>query len=128
MNALDRALTIQRDAAGVGFDWPDIQGVLDKVLEEVQEIRDALEQGDRTQAQSELGDLFFSAVNLARFLDKDPGEALDETSDRFEKRFDRVKQEVRQRGLEIQSCALRDLDALWDEVKSQERQALEKGG
>jgi uncharacterized protein YabN with tetrapyrrole methylase and pyrophosphatase domain len=127
-DALREAMLIQRDAASLGFDWPDISGVLDKVDEEIAEIRDALAKNDWDQARSELGDLLFSAVNLSRFLETDPGLALSKTNARFRSRFESVKQEARRKGLNMQTCSLRELDVLWDEVKSQERQALEKRG
>ncbi len=115
--ALARALAVQRDAARVGFDWPEIAPVFDKVLEEVEEIREALALGQQEHAKDELGDLLFAVVNLARFLHADPAEALHRTTDRFEHRFRRVCEIVRDAGKAPQDCALEELDAAWDRAK-----------
>lgn len=114
---LTEAWTIQQDAAVVGFDWPDIEGVFAKLDEEIAEVREALAHGDREHARHEVGDLLFSVVNLARFLDANPGEALARTNRRFVHRFALVKEEVARRGRRIEECTLADLDAIWDAVK-----------
>lgn len=115
---LQQAWDIQRDAAAVGFDWPDIQGVFDKLHEEIAEIHEALARGDREHARHEVGDLLFSVVNLARFLSADPGEELRRTNERFTRRFDMVKTEIARTGRAVQDCTLRELDAVWDAIKA----------
>lgn len=114
---LNEAWTIQKDAAAVGFDWPDIEGVFAKLDEEIAEVRDALQHGDREHARHEVGDLLFSVVNLARFVDADPGDELQRTNRRFTKRFGMVKDELARTGRAIEDCTLEDLDAIWDAVK-----------
>ena len=89
--AIERALEIQRDAASIGFDWHEVTGALDKVLEEVRELKEALEKNNREQSLDELGDLFFSLLNVVRFLDADPLLCLERTNVKFQQRFDLVK-------------------------------------
>lgn len=112
-DALARALAVQRDAARVGFDWPEISPVFEKVLEEVGEIREALASGNAEHAKDELGDLLFAVVNLSRFLDAEPSEALHRTTDRFE----RVCALVRDAGKSPEACTLEELDAAWEQAK-----------
>lgn len=115
--ALSRAWNVQRAAASVGFDWPEISGVFAKVHEEIEEIHHARALGDLEHAKDELGDLLFAVVNLARFLDADPAAALHRATDRFEARFRRVCEIVRAEGREPQVCTLEELDAAWDRAK-----------
>lgn len=117
--ALQRALTVQRDAAQVGFDWPEIAPVFDKVLEEIDEIREALARGNSKDAQDELGDLLFAVVNLSRFLHADPADALNRTTDRFQLRFSRVLELVAKGGKLPQDCTLQELDAAWETAKKE---------
>lgn len=121
VDALARAWHVQRDAAAVGFDWPEIAPVLDKVAEELNEIRDALAQGDPAHAGVELGDLLFATVNLARFLQVSPTATLDAATDRFSARFARVCAMVRAAGKAPETCTLEELDAAWDQVKKEGR-------
>ena len=114
---LARAWTTQAHAADLGFDWPDVCGVLAKVREEVDEIEAALSQDQREHAKRELGDLLFSAVNLARFLQADPAEELRRATERFERRFRRVEEEVRQSGRRVKDCTLDQLEDVWQRVK-----------
>ena len=120
-DALARAWSVQREAAGVGFDWPEIDPVLDKVAEELAEIREALALGDHAHAQSELGDLLFAAVNVARFLDIAPGTALHTATDRFSSRFERVCALVRAAGKSPEMCTLEELDQAWEQAKMELR-------
>lgn len=119
---------IQSRASALGFDWPDVSGVLDKIAEELQEVRDALANDDVEHARRELGDLFFACVNLARFLGIAPEEAVHQTNRRFEKRFAAVENEVRRMNRTIESCSLGELDAIWERVKHDADQRLEKRG
>ncbi len=116
-DALKRAWRIQFMAASVGFDWPDVSGVLDKVREEIEEIASALKAGDEQQAKRELGDLLFSAVNLARFLRADPEKELDNTTQQFQARFDQVRDAVARSGRQMTECTLAEMDALWECAK-----------
>ena len=115
------ARVIQEDASALGFDWPDITGVLDKVREETLEIEHALAKGDCEHARDELGDLLFSAVNLSRFLDADPCGALHRTTQRFQRRFALVKREFADKNLVMRDLPLEELDAAWERAKSHEK-------
>lgn len=124
---LARAYKLQKKAAKRGFDWPDASPVVDKVHEELREITEALEDslqpsGDTAAAteklEEEVGDLLFSAVNLARKLDLDPSLALTRSTRKFARRFDQVKAQATERGMIMEDTPLEELDKLWDEVKS----------
>jgi tetrapyrrole methylase family protein/MazG family protein len=116
-NSIQESWAIQSDASGLGFDWPDISGVFDKVREETNEIQEAWESGDREHAKRELGDLMFAMVNLARFLDADPREELSRANARFTERFSMLKQIVRERGVDMRKSSLDELDVIWEQVK-----------
>jgi tetrapyrrole methylase family protein/MazG family protein len=113
--ALARAQAIQRRVARVGFDWPDAEGVMAKVAEEMAELGEA--QGDEEQ-EEELGDVLFSVVNLARWLNLDAESALRGACERFIQRFSGMEQLCRERGLNLSELSLAEQDALWEEVKS----------
>jgi len=119
---------LQSRVSALGFDWPDVSGVLDKIAEELGEVREALAHDDMEHARKELGDLFFACVNLARFLEIAPEEAVHRANQRFEKRFAAVEDEVCRMNRTLQSCSLGELDAIWERVKHDADQALEKGG
>ena len=113
------AFRLQERAAGVGFDWPDAHGPLDKVKEEVAELEGETGKGKRERLEDEVGDLLFAVVNLARKLKIDPRAALEKANEKFQRRFEAVERLAEQRGLEIGRARLEELDKLWDEVKSQ---------
>lgn len=113
--ALARAQALGDRAARAGFDWPDLEGVLDKVGEELAELRDSADQ--EAQAQ-ELGDLLFSLVNVARWLEVDAESALRGTCDRFFHRYAQMERDARSQGLDLSALSLREQDALWDQAKS----------
>ena len=110
----------QDAVSATGFDWPDISGVLDKVAEELEEIREALDKNDQKHAQKELGDLLLATVNAARFLDADPALELRHATDRLCTRVQKVRALCEKRGIKMQTCTLCELDLLWNEVKDQE--------
>lgn len=126
---------LQERAASVGFDWPDVQGPLDKVREELSEVEDEL-RAARSAAEShqeadpnapglppsealveEVGDLLFAVVNLARKAGVQPGLALDRANRKFRQRFEGIERLAGERGLEIENVGLEVLDGLWEEVK-----------
>jgi tetrapyrrole methylase family protein / MazG family protein len=113
--ALAASQEIQEKVARVGFDWPDVAGVYDKIAEELAELRAARTAAERGQ---ELGDLLFAAVNLARWLAVDAESALRETNLRFRRRFDLLERLAAGRGLTLAHMELDDLEALWQEAKS----------
>jgi ATP diphosphatase len=119
--ALTRALKLQAKASAVGFDWNDPMAVLSKIREEADEIEQAIRAGDRGQAASEVGDLLFAVVNLARHLDADPEDVLRATNAKFERRFASIERALAKRGKSPQSSTLAEMDALWDEAKAAER-------
>lgn len=115
--ALMRAQKIQKKAAKVGFDWPDLEPVVAKVHEEVQEIAEAVAQQDQKAITEEVGDLLFSVVNLARKLGVDAESALVAATAKFERRFGRVEEEVLASGGTLESSSLEEMDAVWEKVK-----------
>lgn len=116
--ALWRAEKVQKKAAKVGFDWEDVSGAMDKLSEELDELRAAMD--GRGDVSEELGDLLFSAVNAARFLQVDPETALHAASDKFAARFRRVEEAVSASGRNMEELSLNELDSIWNAVKHQE--------
>ena len=117
--ALLRAAKISRRAARIGFDWPDADEVIDKIDEELDELQDEMdEDGDPAVLEEEMGDLLFAAANLARKLDIEPETALRRATAKFERRFRRVEALAKERGI---GPDLEVLEALWQEVKEEER-------
>lgn len=119
--ALSRAAKLQKRAATVGFDWPEALPVLDKVREELDEVLQAMADGDSDALEDEIGDLLFATVNLARHLKHDPEHALRRANRKFERRFRFIEQVLRDSGRPIEDCSLDELDALWGEAKRQEK-------
>ncbi len=123
--ALARATKLQKRAARVGFDWPSVEPVLDKLEEELAELREALAAGEAPERLAEeLGDLLFVCANLGRHLDADPESALRQANDKFVRRFQRIEDWLRQQGRAPEQLSLVELDALWDRAKAEERDAV----
>jgi len=124
MPALARAQRVGDKASHVGFDWNNSSQVLEKVKEELAELEAALEadreRGDESVVEAELGDLFFSTVNLARFLKLDAETAAHKATEGFIKRFVRVEDKAAEKGLHLSEMTLEQMDELWDEVKREE--------
>jgi MazG family protein len=118
--ALTRAAKFGRRAARIGFDWPGAQGVLDKLREELAEIEAALAAGDRTEAGEELGDLLFSAAQLARHLEMDPETCLRSANRKFEQRFTAMERTLAAAGRGAADATAAELEALWARAKRQE--------
>jgi tetrapyrrole methylase family protein/MazG family protein len=112
--ALSQAQEYQDRAARVGFDWKEVSGVLDKIAEEIQEVREVTNEEELIR---ELGDLFFALVNLARWKNVDSESALRETSMRFKKRFTFVEQEAKKQGRKLSEMSIDEMEALWQEAK-----------
>lgn len=114
------AFRLQERAASVGFDWPDPLGPLAKVKEEAAELEHEMQQPamNPDHLQDEVGDLLFAAVNLARKLGVQPGQALDRANRKFRQRFEGVERLARERGIDLHAAGLEALDRLWDEVKA----------
>ena len=114
------AFRLQERAAGVGFDWPDARGPLEKVKEEVAELEREMREaggGRREALLDEVGDLLFAVVNLARKLEVDPRAALERANEKFRSRFEQVERLAATRGLDVGRASLAALDELWEEVK-----------
>ena len=121
--SLHRAFRLQARAAGVGVDWATHEGPLEKVAEEMDEVRQELGRDDVNQdhLQEEIGDLLFAIVNLARKVGVHPALALDRANKKFERRFAEIERRARERGISVPDAGLAVLDAIWDEVKKAER-------
>lgn len=120
MPALARAQSISRRAAHLGFEWPNIEPVWDKVEEEMRELKDAAASGDKTRTGEELGDLLFTMVNIARFLDVEAEEVLAQTIDRFTRRFHYIETNLQQANKSLDQSSLEEMDRLWEEAKKLE--------
>jgi ATP diphosphatase len=115
--ALTRALKLQEKAARVGFDWSEAAPILDKIDEEIGELREALAGGDPTPIRDEFGDMLFSLVNLGRHLKLDSEAALSGTNDKFRRRFHYVEQALEAAGSSLEAATLEEMEALWQEAK-----------
>jgi MazG family protein len=121
--ALMEAEKISQKAAGVGFEWPDISGVMEKLQEEAAELAAARESQDQAHVEHEVGDLLFTVVNLARFLKVDPEQALRKTSVRFRGRFGHLEREVAAAGGTLAETPLEKMEELWQAAKRMETPA-----
>ncbi|MES2307112.1 MAG: nucleoside triphosphate pyrophosphohydrolase [Gemmatimonadota bacterium] len=113
------AYRLQERAAGVGFDWPDVRGPLDKVREELAEVEAELDHSDpsRDRLTDEIGDLLFAVVNVARKAGVPPGAALERSNAKFRARFAEVERIAAERSVKLGEASLEELDLIWDEVK-----------
>ncbi|MFA6846677.1 MAG: nucleoside triphosphate pyrophosphohydrolase [Sphaerochaetaceae bacterium] len=119
---LEMCKEINKQVAKVGFDWPDKQGVIDKVCEELDEVIEADTALDRVQdeVEMEIGDLLFAVVNYARHLKVDPANALRQSNEKFERRFNGVCELAKQQGIPLEKEQFQKMDALWNQVKEKE--------
>lgn len=118
--ALLRAQNAQKKAARAGFDWPDVAGALAKIEEECCELREALAATNPTHAATEIGDLLFAVVNVARHLGLDAELALQNSTDKFVRRFRAMEEVMAALGRNVEDCSLEELDRVWDAVKERE--------
>jgi nucleoside triphosphate diphosphatase len=118
--ALLKALRISTKAARVGFDWPDLHGLLAKLAEETDEMREAIQSRERSRIEEELGDLLFVLANVARHLEIDPEEALQAANRKFVTRFRQVEERLKAEGLKTSPTHRRRMEELWEEVKTSE--------
>ncbi len=118
--ALMRAEKIQKKAKKAGFDWPDVNGAYEALGSEIEELKAAAAGGDPAKIEDELGDVLFSAVNVARFLKVDPEQALTSASNKFLSRYLKVEDLAAKRGIDMPSTPIEELDKLWVEAKNQE--------
>ncbi len=115
---LHQAMNYQKDAATTGFDWPTIDGVWDKLHEELDELKEAAAGGDTGHIQHEVGDLLFSVVNLARWLKIQPDMALRQANNRFRDRFHLVEDDFRDRQTSLKEADIVELEASWQAAKA----------
>jgi len=120
--ALVKASRIQEKARGVGFDWEDKSQVWEKVEEEMREFRDEYnvasgQQVDKEKAEAEFGDLLFSLINYARFVDINPEDALEKTNKKFIKRFQYLEEKAKEKGKNLKDMSLAEMDVYWNEAK-----------
>lgn len=119
--ALTQALKLTARAARVGFDWPDVPAVLDKLAEEIAELRAELPAADPARLADEVGDLLFVLANLARKLDLDPETCLRQANQKFKRRFTKMEQEIESKKLMLCEVSLEMMETAWQEVKRAER-------
>lgn len=117
--ALSRAQKLQKRASQAGFDWSATAPVIDKIAEELEEVREAVAVGDESAVAEEMGDLFFALVNLARHLQVDAETALRQGNDKFERRFRYIEQRLAESAESVPAVSLQRLDQLWEQAKAQ---------
>jgi XTP/dITP diphosphohydrolase len=117
--SLVKAYRMQEKAAGVGFDWDQMAGVMQKIEEELQEFYDEVDRNDKASAEAEFGDLLFSLVNYARFIGINPDDALSRTNQKFRSRFVDMEKKISERQIKMNQLKLDDWEKLWQEVKSE---------
>ncbi len=118
--SLTRARKITERASLVGFDWDSREGVLEKIEEEIKELTTALEKGEQSTIEEEIGDLLFSIVNLCRFVDVEPEDALRSSIAKFIKRFAFIEKSLKDEGKTPEEASLEEMDRLWDIAKSRD--------
>lgn len=119
--ALLKAQRVQQKASNVGFDWKDSSGAIEKIDEELRELKEAIAEGNQDHIEEEMGDLFFAAVNTCRFIHVDAESALSRTTQKFSRRFRGVEAAVRKQGKSMKDCSLEELDQIWDKIKQEEK-------
>jgi len=120
MPALARAQSISRRAAHLGFEWPNIEQVWAKVDEEMRELKEAAASGHRERTGEELGDLLFTLVNIARFLEVEAEDVLAQTVERFTRRFRHIENQLRAANKSFEQSSLEEMDGFWEEAKKLE--------
>lgn len=116
--ALVKAQRIQEKVAGVGFDWEKTEQVLEKVEEELKEFKVEMKNGDLKRQEEEFGDLLFSMVNFARFIDVNPENALEKTNKKFIGRFQHIEKQARKNQKNLRDMSLEEMDVFWEEAKN----------
>ena len=116
--ALQRSFRLQEKAASSGFDWKEVSGVWDKISEEIEELHEAIENDAEIGIEEEIGDLLFSIVNLSRFMDVNPEDALRRSSRKFEERFKGIEESAKLEGREINELSLDEMDKIWESNKT----------
>ena len=120
--ALTEALKLQQHAAKVGFDWSDAEPILDKIEEEIGELREALREGRQEKVNDELGDLIFALVNIGRHVKADPEDALRGTNTKFRRRFKFIEDSLQRSNEALEAASLERMEELWQAAKAIERE------
>ena len=117
---LEESYEIQKKLKKVGFDWPDVTGVIEKVEEELEEVNEAIADGDEDHIEMELGDLLFSVVNLCRFMKIRPNVALHRCNEKVKARFQKLFDMAKERNIPVDKEHVDEMNELWEEAKKQE--------
>ncbi len=117
--AVVKATRLQEKAKQVGFEWENKDQVLDKVKEEMDELQAAIKKESQSEIENELGDVFFSLINYARFLQVDAESAMEKTNKKFIRRFTEIEQYAREEGKQLADLSLEEMDAIWNAIKKQ---------
>ena len=115
--AIVKSFRIQEKVRGIGFDWDNKDQVWDKVLEEIEELKDDVEEGNQDRIESEFGDVLFALTNYSRFINVNPEDALERTNKRFIKRFQIMENMISDEGLILSDMSLSEMDVFWDKAK-----------
>lgn len=118
--SLIRAYRIQERASHYGFDWGSAEEAFPKLAEELEELRQVIQAGMRTRAEEELGDFLFAVVNWARLAGLNPDDALQKSINKFVSRFQKIEQHARERGIDLKTMSLQEMNRIWEETKQQE--------
>ena len=118
-----KAIRIQEKAKQVGFEWDNKEQVFEKIEEEIGELKEVVQTGEQEKIEEELGDVFFSLVNYARFLQIDADHALERTNQKFMKRFVQMEQEALSEGKQLTHMTLEEMDSIWNRIKQKNREA-----
>jgi len=121
--SLSQAYQLTQRASQVGFDWPNIEGVLKKMDEEIGELREALSLQNKKRIREEMGDLLFVLANVSRFLQINPEEALKNTLDKFVSRFHYIEISLHRQGRSLHQSHLSEMDRLWEESKKRQKRS-----
>ncbi|MEA1986508.1 MAG: nucleoside triphosphate pyrophosphohydrolase [Candidatus Marinimicrobia bacterium] len=117
--SLHKALRIQEKVATVGFEWEEIEDVVDKIDEEISELKDAIKNKNRDEIEDEFGDLLFTLVNISRYLKVNPDEALRKSTKKFVDRFNKLEKYFIDKKIDIKDVNLEDLESVWQKVKKE---------
>jgi tetrapyrrole methylase family protein/MazG family protein len=121
--SLSQAYQLTQRASQVGFDWPNIEGVMEKMEEEIGELREALSLQNKKRIREEMGDLLFVLANVSRFLQINPEEALKKTLDKFVSRFHYIETSLHKQGKSFHQSHLSEMDRLWEESKKRQKRS-----
>lgn len=121
MPSMVKAIRLQEKAKGVGFEWPNHSGALQKIREELNELEEAISEGTQNQIEAEFGDLLFSVVNASRYFKVNADNALDRTNTKFKRRFEYIENKAQEVNKSLTDMTLNEMDVFWNEAKLNER-------